>query len=112
LAFHMHCSSFEAWLHNIEPNMNDKFTQNLRKKCPKQKKNRNVGSSWKRLRAGKCVFESDQALFGDYRTRWIVEAFAKDQSLFFREFVASMIKLGNVGVIEKGEVRLKCQVVN
>ncbi|KAJ0098660.1 hypothetical protein Patl1_20035 [Pistacia atlantica] len=32
-----------------------------------------------------------------------VESFARDQGLFFREFVASMLKLGNVGVIENGE---------
>jgi peroxidase len=35
-----------------------------------------------------------------------------DQSLFFREFAASMVKLGKVGVIKNGEVRFKCQVVN
>ncbi|KAE8022461.1 hypothetical protein FH972_008259 [Carpinus fangiana] len=125
-----HCSSFEPRLrnfssvHDIDPSMNDELAQNLRKKCPKLNKNRNAGefldstsstfdnNYYRRLVAGKRVFGSDQALFGDYRSRWIVEAFAKDQSLFFREFAASMIKLGKVGVIEKGEVRVKCRVVN
>jgi peroxidase len=125
-----HCSSFEPRLrnfssvHDIDPSMNHELAQNLRKKCPKQNKNRNAGEFldstsstfdndyYRRLVAGKGVFGSDQALFGDYRSRWIVEAFAKDQSLFFREFAASMIKLGKVGVIENGEVRVKCRVVN
>ncbi|KAM3682379.1 hypothetical protein ACB098_12G069400 [Castanea mollissima] len=125
-----HCSSFEARLHNFssahdtDPSMNSEFAQKLRKKCPKPNRDHNAGEFldstlstfdndyYRRLMAGKGVFGSDQALAGDYRTRWIVEAFAKDQSLCFKEFTASMVKLGNVGVIENGEVRLKCRVVN
>ncbi|XP_015878043.3 peroxidase 66 [Ziziphus jujuba] len=125
-----HCSSFEARLrnfsalHDVDPSMNIELAQNLRKKCPKPNKDPKAGdfldstssafdnNYYKRLIAGKGLFGSDQALFGDYRTKWLVESFATDQSLFFREFAASMVKLGNVGVIENGEVRLKCRVVN
>lgn len=125
-----HCSSFESRLRNfsasrdIDPSMNIELAQELRKKCPKPNKDRNAGefldstsstfdnNYYKRLVAGKGVFGSDQALVGDYRTRWIVESFVKDQSLFFREFAASMVKLGNVGVTEDGDVRVKCRVLN
>ncbi|OMO85975.1 Plant peroxidase [Corchorus capsularis] len=125
-----HCSSFEDRLrnfssvHDIDPSMNIEFAQTLRQKCPKPNKDRNAGqfldstastfdnNYFKQLLAGKGVFGSDQALFNDYRTKWIVESFARDQSLFFREFAASMVKLGNFGVIENGEVRLNCRVVN
>ena len=125
-----HCSSFEARLqnfssvHDIDPSMNTQFARNLRRKCPKPNKDHSAGEFldstsstfdndyYKRVVEGKGVFGSDQALLGDHRSRWIVESFAKDQSLFFREFAASMVKLGNVGVIENGEVRLKCRVVN
>lgn len=125
-----HCSSFEARLrnfssvHDIDPSMNVEFANKLRMKCPKPNKDHNAGEFldstsstfdneyYKRLMEGKGVFGSDQALFGDYRTRGIAESFAKNQSLFFREFAASMVKLGNVGIIENGEVRIKCQVVN
>ena len=125
-----HCSSFEARLrnfstsHDTDPSMSVEFAQELRKKCPKPNKDRNAGqfldstssafdnNYYKGVVAGKGVFGSDQALVSDYRTRWIVESFARDQSLFFKEFVASMVKLGNVGVIENGEVRAKCRVVN
>ncbi|XP_027367447.1 peroxidase 66 [Abrus precatorius] len=125
-----HCSSFEARLHNysllhdIDPRMNTEFALDLRKKCPKPNYNRNAGQFldstasvfdndyYKQLLAGKGVFSSDQSLVGDYRTRWIVEAFAKDQSLFFKEFTASMLKLGNVRGSENGEVRLNCRIAN
>lgn len=125
-----HCSSFEARLHNfsalhdVDPSMDKLMAQKLRNKCPKQNKDRNAGESldstsstfdndyYKRVLDGKGMFGSDQELVGDYRTRWIVETFAKDQSLFFREFAASMVKLGSVGVIEDGEVRHECRAVN
>ncbi|XP_065860086.1 peroxidase 66 [Euphorbia lathyris] len=125
-----HCSSFEARLHNfsslhaVDPSMNGEFVEKLRVKCPKPNKDHNAGefldstsstfdnNYYKQLMEGKGVFGSDQALFDDYRTRKIVELFAKDQSLFFREFTASMVKLGKVGVTEHGEVRRKCRVVN
>lgn len=58
------------------------------------------------------MFLSDQSLLGDYRTRWIVEAFGRDEGFFFREFAASMVRLGSVGVVESGEVRVNCRVVN
>lgn len=125
-----HCSSFQARLHNfssvqdIDPTMNPEFAETLKKKCPKPNKNGNAGqfldstastfdnNYYKQLLAGKGVFGSDQALYSDYRTKWIVESFANDQSLFFKEFATSMVKLGNVGVMENGEVRLNCRVVN
>ncbi|XP_062120545.1 peroxidase 66 [Humulus lupulus] len=125
-----HCSSFESRLrnfssnHDIDPSLSVEFGQELRKKCPKPNNDKNAGQFldstsssfdndyYKRLIQGKSVFGSDQALGGDFRTKWIVESFAGDQSLFFREFAASMVKLGSVGVIENGEVRQKCRVVN
>lgn len=125
-----HCTSFEARLYNFssahdtDPSMNSEFAQKLRKKCPKPNGDHNTvdfldptsstfdNDYYRRLITGKGVFGSDQALAGDYRTRWIVEAFAKDQSLFFKEFTALMVKLGNVGVNQNGEVWLKCRVVN
>lgn len=125
-----HCSSFVARLqnfsslHDIDPRMNTEFAQDLRKKCPKPKNNHDAGQFldstasvfdndyYKQLLAGKGVFSSDQSLVGDYRTRWIVEAFARDQSLFLKEFANSMLKLGNLRGSGNGEVRLNCKIVN
>ncbi|KAG4939734.1 hypothetical protein JHK86_045875 [Glycine max] len=125
-----HCSSFQAriqnfsLLHDIDPSLNTEFALDLKKKCPKPNSNFSAGQFldstasvfdndyYRQLLVGKGLFSSDQSLVGDQRTRWIVEAFAKDQSLFFKEFEASMLKLGYVGVSENGEVRLNCKVVN
>ena len=119
-----HCSFFQAQLHNFrsvhdfDTSMNNEFAETSRKKCSKPNKDCNVGqfldstastfdnNYYKQLLAGKSVFRFDQALFSNYKTKWIVESFTKDQSLFFREFATSMVKLENVGVIKNGEVRL------
>ncbi|XP_011101165.1 peroxidase 66 [Sesamum indicum] len=125
-----HCSSFEARLrnfssaHDTDPTLDPKFATDLKGKCPKPNTDRNAGQFldstasvfdndyYKRIVGGRGVFVSDQSLLGDYRTRWIVEAFARDQGLFFREFAGAMVRLGNVGVVESGEVRVNCRVVN
>lgn len=125
-----HCSSFVARVHNFstihetDPSMNAEFASLLKNKCPGSNNNGDAGQFldstasqfdndyYKQIIAGKGVFGTDQALYNDQRTRGIIEAFGKDQNLFFREFAASMIKLGNVGVNEVGEVRLNCRRVN
>ena len=125
-----HCSSFQAriqnfsLLHDIDPSLNTEFALDLKKKCPKPNTNFSAGQFldstasvfdndyYRQLLVGKGLFSSDQSLVGDQRTSCIVKAFAKDQSLFFKEFADSMLKLGNVGVCENGEVRLNCKVVN
>lgn len=125
-----HCSSFESRLRNFspsqdtDPSMNPEFAETLKKKCPKPNKDKNAGefldstaatfdnNYYKQIVAGNGVFGSDQALYNDYKTKWLVEMFADDQTLFFEEFVASMVMLGNVDTIEEGEVRVNCRVVN
>ncbi|TKY72364.1 Peroxidase 15 [Spatholobus suberectus] len=44
----------------------------------------------------------------------IVNKFSSDQKAFFDSFVASMIKMGNIGVLTgtKGEIRKQCNFVN
>ena len=125
-----HCSSFQSRLrnfsatHEIDPTLESGFAQILRNKCPKPNVDKNAGQFldptsstfdnvyYKRLLEGKGVFGSDQALFVDSRTRGLVGLFAQDQNLFFKEFAASMVSLGNVGVIQNGNVRIDCRVPN
>ncbi|CAN8253367.1 unnamed protein product [Cochlearia groenlandica] len=125
-----HCSSFESRLknfskfHDIDPSMNFAFAQTLKNKCPRSNRGKNAGmvldsttsvfdnDYYKQILSGKGVFGSDQALLGDYRTKWIVETFARDQNAFFREFATSMLKLGNFGVKESGEVRVQARFAN
>ncbi|XP_038874441.1 peroxidase 66 [Benincasa hispida] len=125
-----HCSSFQSRLrnfssiHEIDPTLESRFAQILRNKCQKPNLDKNAGQFldptsstfdnvyYKRLLEGKGVFGSDQALFVDSRTRGLVGLFAQDQNLFFKEFAASMVNLGNLGVSQNGNVRLNCRVVN
>ncbi|GFP84766.1 peroxidase 66 [Phtheirospermum japonicum] len=125
-----HCSSFSGRLRNFSPTQDSdptldlNFASDLRKTCPINNTDRNAGQFldstsavfdndyFIRVIQGKGVFVSDQSLFSDQRTGPMVEAFARDQSLFFREFSESMVRLGNVGVTENGEVRRSCRVVN
>ncbi|KAL8141499.1 hypothetical protein V2J09_014531 [Rumex salicifolius] len=125
-----HCSSFRARIHNfsnvheVDPTMDRDFAFALKGKCPAHNKDHSAGqlldatsskfdnNYYKRLVEGKGVFGSDQTLYGDSRTKYLVQSFANDQSFFFREFAASMVKLGNVGVVEQGEIRRNCRLVN
>lgn len=60
------------------------------------------------------LFTSDQDLFTDNRTSGIVTNFAGNQTLFFEEFVVSMIKMGQLNVLTgtQGEIRANCSVRN
>lgn len=44
----------------------------------------------------------------------IVNSYINDQNLFFQNFIASMIKMGNIGVLTgtQGEIRTQCNFVN
>lgn len=56
------------------------------------------------------LFTSDQDLYTDSRTRGIVTNFAINQTLFFQEFVNSMIKMSQLSVLtgNQGEIRANC----
>lgn len=60
------------------------------------------------------LFTSDQDLYTDSRTRPIVTAFAINQTLFFEEFVTSMIKMSQLNVLtgSQGEIRANCSARN
>ncbi|KAF2291106.1 hypothetical protein GH714_020087 [Hevea brasiliensis] len=59
-------------------------------------------------------FTSDQDLYTDKRTRGIVTSFAINETLFFEEFVLSMIKMGQLDVLtgNQGEIRANCSARN
>ncbi|CAA0835541.1 Peroxidase 66 [Striga hermonthica] len=125
-----HCSSFSGRLrnfspaHDTDPTLDQKFAIGLKHKCPRNNTDHNAGqvldstssvfdNDYYRMILGrKGVFVSDQSLKSDHRTGPMVEAYAWDQALFFKDFAESMVKLGNVGVVENGEVRKSCRVVN
>ncbi|KAK7400834.1 hypothetical protein VNO78_12141 [Psophocarpus tetragonolobus] len=69
---------------------------------------------YRNLVSNRGLLESDQALLGDQRTAAMAYFYSTDQSSFYNDFAASMVKLSNVGVITgiQGEIRKKCGYVN
>jgi len=68
------------------------------------------------LQVKKGLLQSDQELFSTpgADTIGIVNNFANNQNAFFQNFVNSMIRMGNIGVLtgKKGEIRKQCNFVN
>ncbi|XP_057966059.1 peroxidase 10-like isoform X2 [Malania oleifera] len=60
------------------------------------------------------LLESDQALMRDPKTAAMVNNYSKCPYLFFNDFAASMVKLGNIGILtgQNGQIRKKCGSVN
>jgi len=62
------------------------------------------------------LLQSDQELFSTPGavTLDLVNSFSADQSVFFDNFIVSMIKMGNIGVLTgtDGEIRTQCNFVN
>ncbi|RWW36201.1 hypothetical protein BHE74_00058794 [Ensete ventricosum] len=59
------------------------------------------------------LFTSDQDLYTDSRTQPKVKRFAAKQSLFFKQFVFSITKLGQLSVLtgNQGEIRSNCSAI-
>lgn len=65
---------------------------------------------------GKGLLTSDEVLWtGNHRkTVELVKSYAENESLFFDQFVKSMVKMGNISPLTgfNGEVRKNCRRVN
>lgn len=69
------------------------------------------------LLRGHALLTSDSQLVTDDTAEYIVSnlvwQYAFDQRLFFKNFVNSMIKMGNIGVLTvEGQVRHNCRYIN
>ncbi len=69
------------------------------------------------LVVGEGLLQSDQELFstlGANDTIALVNLYSENQTAFFEDFVNSMIKMGDIGLLTgiEGEIRLNCRVVN
>ncbi|XP_021804422.1 peroxidase 12-like [Prunus avium] len=121
-----HCSSFTGRLYPTQdPTMDKTFANDLKQICPTNTTNATTvldirspdtfdNKYYVDLMNRQGLFTSDQDLYTDKRTKDIVKSFAVDQTLFFEEFVKSMIKMGQLSVLtgSKGEIRADCSVRN
>ncbi|KAJ9166832.1 hypothetical protein P3X46_021529 [Hevea brasiliensis] len=121
-----HCSSFTNRLYPTQdPVMDKTFANNLKQICPTTNSTNTTvldirspntfdNKYYVDLMNRQGLFTSDQDLYTDSRTRDIVKNFAVNETLFFEQFVASMIKMGQLSVLTggNGEIRANCSVRN
>ncbi|KAL1809892.1 hypothetical protein ACET3Z_026882 [Daucus carota] len=128
-----HCSTFKERLFDFDntgspdPNLDTSLLSNLQSVCPNQASsdtnlapldpvtiNKFDNIYYKNLMNKTGLLRSDQALMGDNTTAAMVFNYSKYPYLFSRDFGASMVKLGNVGILtgQDGEIRKNCRVVN
>ncbi|CAI9291630.1 unnamed protein product [Lactuca saligna] len=121
-----HCTSFTPRLFPTrDPTMDQTFFNNLRLTCPTNVtdnttfmdiRSPNVFDNryYVDLMNRQGLFTSDQDLYTDSRTRGIVTNYAINQTLFFRDFVNAMIKMGQLSVLTgtQGQIRTNCSRIN
>lgn len=128
-----HCSFFSDRLWNFQgtgkadPSMDANLVTKLKKTCPQNGSglgasvNLDQGTPTKidkgfygQLLAKKGILQLDQALATTSATSSRVTLLAGPKSTFNADFVAAMIKLGNLGVLQgtNGEIRKICSAIN
>lgn len=65
---------------------------------------------YQNLQNKKGLFVTDQLLYSDARTQFLIDTLASNPYLFYQQFSVSMVNLGNVQVLtgDEGEVRTNC----
>ncbi|OIW20538.1 hypothetical protein TanjilG_14401 [Lupinus angustifolius] len=129
-----HCSFINSRLFNFsnsgkpDPTLDTTYLQTLRNTCPNNGPATNLvnfdpttpdtfdKNYYSNLQGKKGLLQSDQELFStsDADTISIVNTFANNQDAFYESFKASMIKMGNIGVLtgKNGEIRKQCNFIN
>ncbi|XP_021910779.1 peroxidase 31-like, partial [Carica papaya] len=121
-----HCKEFSSRIGN-DSHYNPRFAAGLQKACAGYPKdptlsvfndimtpNKFDNLYFQNLPKGLGLLESDHGLYGDPRTRELVELYAKDQAKFFQDFARAMQKLSLYGVKtgRRGEIRRRCDAIN
>ncbi|KAK6143525.1 hypothetical protein DH2020_023873 [Rehmannia glutinosa] len=127
------CITFKNRLFNFkgstkpDPSLDTSLLSNLQNSCPNiDNSNSNIAALdtqstyrfdnmyYQNLMNNAGLLQSDQALILDSKTGAMVKDYSVDSFLFSKDFAASMVKLGIVGVItgQGGQIRKKCGSVN
>lgn len=129
-----HCPSIAKRLRNytahqaIDPTLDGAYAAALRQQCRSRRDNTTElemvpGSSttfdtayYGLVVKRRALFHSDEALLRNEETRSLVYRYrdAPSAAAFLRDFGASMVNMGRVGVLtgDQGEIRKRCAVVN
>ncbi|KAK4840933.1 hypothetical protein QYF36_021745 [Acer negundo] len=127
------CVSFRQRLYNQSGNgqpdntLDQSYAAQLRTRCPKSGGDQNLffldfvsptkfdNSYFKLLLASKGLLNSDQVLLTKNEASMeLVKKYAYNNELFFEQFAASMVKMGNISPLtgSKGEIRKHCRKIN
>ncbi|TXG59726.1 hypothetical protein EZV62_014299 [Acer yangbiense] len=127
------CVSFRQRLYNQSGNgqpdntLDQSYAAQLRTRCPKSGGDQNLffldfvsptkfdNRYFKLLLASKGLLNSDQVLFTKNEASMeLVKKYAYNNELFFEQFAASMVKMGNISPLtgSKGEIRKNCRKIN
>ncbi|KAK2657113.1 hypothetical protein Ddye_010165 [Dipteronia dyeriana] len=127
------CVSFRQRLYNQSGNgqpdssLDQSYAAQLRARCPRSGGDQNLffldfvsptkfdNSYFKLLLASKGLLNSDQVLFTKNEASMeLVKKYAYNNELFFEQFAASMVKMGNISPStgSKGEIRKYCRKIN
>ncbi|KAK1588166.1 hypothetical protein Q3G72_020413 [Acer saccharum] len=127
------CVSFRQRLYNQSGNgqpdntLDQSYAAQLRSRCPKSGGDQNLffldfvsptkfdNSYFKLLLVSKGLLNSDEVLFTkNEASRELVKKYAYNNELFFEQFAASMVKMGNISPLtgSKGEIRKNCRKIN
>ncbi|XP_002520835.2 peroxidase 4 [Ricinus communis] len=119
------CTNFRTRIYN-DTNIDSSFAQTRRSNCPSTGGDNNLApldlqtptsfdnNYFKNLLVQKGLLHSDQELFNNGSTDSIVRTYSNGQSTFFSDFVAGMIKMGDISPLtgSQGEIRKNCGKVN
>lgn len=127
------CFTFKGRLFNYQdsgkpdPNLDSSMLSNLQCTCPDtdesnttltpldiQSVTRFDNAYYRNLMNNSGLLESDQALMSNSQTADMVKSYSLYPHLFYKDFAASMVKLGNVGVLtgRTGQIREICGSVS
>ncbi|XP_042454245.1 peroxidase 5-like [Zingiber officinale] len=126
-----HCPSFADRLYNYsgtlkgDPNLDVEYAKQLKHECPQGNTVNEVdmdpqspltfdSSFYEDVATNRGLFTSDQTLMSTSTTAYKVSQYAKYPEFFKKAFAASMVKMGQIGVLtgKQGTVRANCRVIN
>jgi peroxidase len=123
------CQNYRAHIYQ-DSNIDFVFAQNLQRTCPSAGPTNNTNlapfdlqtelvfdnSFYVNVANRKALIHSDQELYNGGRQSQasIVSQYKSDSALFFKEFAAAMVKMGNLPppIGAASQIRLNCKVVN
>ncbi|KAK6233448.1 hypothetical protein QUC31_005854 [Theobroma cacao] len=120
------CTSFRPHIYN-DSNIDRSFAASRRRTCPRSGNDSVLAPLdrqtptffdnlyYKNLLNKTGLLRSDQELFNrSSTTALLVKSYATNTSLFFQEFVKSIIKMGNIKPLtgSAGEIRINCRKIN